>query len=251
MRRCAFKKSKTPRCQAQAESLVIHPGLTWHRLARILQLRPNASRTPCLPESTFPVTPTASPSPLKIPRKPDTSRPGRICVFPESFENTETPLRKHIRMDRLERRQAVAVHFARAVSGRAAARCQSRDSSESRATAVDVTPKIQFGQLAVAAAGITGAEVIRAVAHVCPVSRLTAPTTLLIPPNDVEQFSNLPWASRARCSVDDCCTMAFARSEADANSAIWMRLLRGKIISWKNQPVFHEIHLFPRFPECF
>ena len=95
-------------------------------------------------------------------------------------------------MDRLERRQAVAVHFARAVRRRAAARHQSGDSSESRATAVDVTPKIQFGQLAVAAAGITGAEVIRAVAPVCPVSRLTALTPVLIPPKDVEQFSNLP-----------------------------------------------------------
>jgi hypothetical protein len=44
-------------------------------------------------------------------------------------------------MDRLERRQAVAELFARAVRRRAAARRQSRDSTESRATAVDVTPE--------------------------------------------------------------------------------------------------------------
>ena len=99
------------------------------------------SHTQCDRGAGFPSVSLLS---LKIPRKPDTSRPGRICVIPESLENTGTPLREHNRMDRQERQQAVAELFARAVRRRAASRRQSRDSSESRVTAVDVTPEIRL-----------------------------------------------------------------------------------------------------------
>lgn len=90
------------------------------------------------------VRPPTAISPLKIPRKADTSRLLRICVLPESLENTGTPLREHHRMDRLERRQAVAELLARAVRRRAAVRRQSRDSSESVARAVDLAPEIRL-----------------------------------------------------------------------------------------------------------
>jgi hypothetical protein len=90
------------------------------------------------------VRPPAAIPPFKIPRKADTSRLLRICVLPESLENTGTPLREHHRMDRLERRQAVAELLARAVRRRAAVRRQSRDSSESVARAVDLAPEIRL-----------------------------------------------------------------------------------------------------------